>query len=324
MKRFAYVMFLVVIAPFLLAGCGLLPLSAAEKSYVEDCEKVQLNLEKYMKIQDEFYNAEYDDPRFGWQTWPESYAVTNAGEESRVSASRSVKSNFPWIYAIARDNLQSKTKKEFLAQDISSWSGGKLEQELLEGFYQLLAAGSSFNVTIDTLKRIDSDFYSLEFNNVFGTFAPSERFKNCDDALGLKEEESFESLASDYSFYGSTGVDLRSVLDVSIGLWGCETFGAGYVDYGKGWTNCASADFEDTYVYTPSTELTEEEKEILAEREADAEREALNPSGSSGYSNVTPLQLCGSLGAVVQTENYGQLTCKYVFINRVRALAWMR
>jgi hypothetical protein len=324
MKRRVYLALLAVIAPFVLVGCGLLPLSAAEKSYVEDCKKVQLNLDKYMKIQDQFYKAEYDDPRYGWQTWPESYAVTNAGEESRVSASRSVKSNFPWIYAIARDNLQSKTKKEFLAQDISSWSGGKLEQELLEGFYQLLAAGSSFNVTIDTLKRIDSDFYSLEFNNVFGTFAPSERFKNCDDALGLKEEESFESLASDYSFYGSTGVDLRSVLDVSIGLWGCETFGAGYVDYGKGWTNCANADFEDTYVYTPSTELTEEEKEILAEREADAEREALNPSGSSGYSNVTPLQLCSSLGAVVQTENYGQLTCKYVFINRVRALAWMR
>jgi hypothetical protein len=188
----------------------------------------------------------------------------------------------------------------------------------------LLAAGSSFNVTIDALKKIDSDFYDLEFNNVFGTFAPSERFNNCDDALGLKDEKSFDSLASDYSFYGSTGVDLRTVLDVSIGVWGCETFGAGFVEYGKGWASCANADFEDTYVYTPSTEPTQEELEILAEREADAEREAQNPSGSSGYSNVTPLQLCGSLGAVVQTENYGQLTCKYVFINRVRALAWMR
>ena len=311
---------LVVFVMFLLTGCRLLPLSAAEKSYVEDCKKVQLNLDKYMKIQDQFYNAEYDDPRFGWQTWPESYAVTNAGEESRISASRSVKSNFPWIYSIVRDNLQSKSKKEFLAQDISSWSGGKLEEELLQGFYQLLATGSSFNVTIDTLKRVDSDFYDLEFNNVFGTFAPSERFKNCDEALGLKDEESFDSLASDYSFYGSTGVDLRSVLDVSIALWGCETFGAGYVDYGKGWTNCANSDFEHTFSSTPSTELTEEEKQILAERERDSQ----DSSGSTVYSDVTPLQLCGSLGAVVQTENYGQLTCKYVLINRIRTLVWMR
>jgi len=314
------VLLLVVSVMLLLTGCSLLPLSAEEKSYVDDCKIVQQNLAKYMKIQDQFYNAEYDDPRFGWQTWPESYAVTNAGEESRISASRSVKTNFPWIYSIARDNLQSKSKKEFLAQDISSWSGGKLEEELLQGFYQLLATGSSFNVTIDTLKRVDSDFYDLEFNNVFGTFAPSERFKNCDEALGLKDEESFDSLASDYSFYGSTGVDLRSVLDVAIGLWGCETFGAGYVDYGKGWTNCANADFEHTFSSTPSTELTEEEKQILAERERDSQ----DSSGSSGYSNVTPWQLCSSPGAVVQTESYGQLTCKYVFLNRIRTLAWVR
>jgi hypothetical protein len=311
---------LVVFVMFLLTGCSLFPLSAEEKSYVEDCKKVQLNLDKYMKIQDQFYNAEYDDPRFGWQSWPDSYAVTNAGEESRVSASRSLKTNFPWIYSIARDNLQSKSKKEFLAQDISSWSDGKLEQELLQGFYQLLATGSSFKVTIDTLKSVDSDFYSLEFNNVFGTFAPSERFKNCDEALGLNDEESFDSLASDYGFYGLTGVDLRSVLDVSIAIWGCETFGAGYVDYGKGWTNCANSDFEYTFSPTPSDELTEEEKEILAERERDSQ----DSSGSTVYSDVTPLQLCGSLGAVVQTENYGQLTCKYVLINRLRTLAWMR
>ena len=57
---------------------------------------------------------------------------------------------------------------------------------------------------------------------------------------------------------------------------------------------------------------------------ADAEREAQNPSGSTGYSNVTPWQLCSSPGAVVQTESYGQLTCKYVFLNRIRTLAWAR
>jgi hypothetical protein len=67
-----------------------------------------------------------------------------------------------------------------------------------------------------------------------------------------------------------------------------------------------------------------EELEILAEREAAAERDSQGTSGSSGYSDVTPLQLCGSLGAVVQTESYGQLTCKYVLINRLRTLAWMR
>ena len=72
--------------------------------------------------------------------------------------------------------------------------------------------------------------------------------------------------------------------------------------------------------YTPSDELTEEEKQILAERERDSQES----SDSTGYSNVTPLQLCSSLGAVVQTENYGQLTCKYVLVNRIRTLVWIR
>lgn len=310
----------VVFIMFFLTGCSLLPLSAAEKSYVENCEKVQQNLDNYIQIQDNFDNAEYDDPRYEWQSWSGSYVVTNAGEESRLSASRSVKSNFPWIYALVQENLQSKSKKEFLAEEISTWSGDKLEEELFKGFYQLLVAGTSFNVTVDTLKKVDSDFYELEFNDVFGTFAPSERFKNCDDALGLKDDESFDSLDSDYGLYGYTGVDLREVMDISIGIWGCETFGSGYVDYGKGWANCANSDFEYTFTASPSDELTEEEKQILAERERDSQ----GSSGSSEYSNVTPLQLCSSLGAVVQTANYGQLTCKYVLINRLRTLAWMR
>jgi hypothetical protein len=313
-----------IITLFLLTGCGLLPLSAAEKSYVDDCKKVQLNLDKYMKLQDEFYNAKYDDSSFEWQFWPDSYVVSNAGEESRVSASRSVKSRFPWVYSLAQNHLQGKSKKEFLAQDVSSWSRGALEEKLFQGYFQLLATGSSFKITTDTLKKVDGDFYELDFNNVFGTFAPSERFKNCDDALGLKDEDSFDSLSYDYGLYGSNGVDLRTVLDVSIGIWGCETFGAGYVEYGKGWANCANADFEDTYVYTPSTELTEEEKAILAEREADADREARNPSSSGQNSNVRPGQICNNFGAIVQTENYGSLTCKLVWLNRVKAFVWMR
>ena len=85
---------------------------------------------------------------------------------------------------------------------------------------------------------------------------------------------------------------------------------------------CEAEDFEFTYSTTPS-EPTPEELEILEERRQDAERDAQNPSTPS-YSSASPLQLCGSLGAVVQTESYGELTCKYVWVNRVRALVWMR
>ena len=76
--------------------------------------------------------------------------------------------------------------------------------------------------------------------------------------------------------------------------------------------------------YVPSDEPTEEEKEILAEREADAEREAQNPSSSVQTSNVTPGQICSDIGQMVETKNYGSLTCKIVFLNRIKALVWMR
>jgi hypothetical protein len=88
-------------------------------------------------------------------------------------------------------------------------------------------------------------------------------------------------------------------------------------------TVCATKDFEDTFDYTQLNEPTPEELEILAEREQDAERESQNPTTPS-YSNASPLQLCSSLGAVVQTESYGQLTCGFMWVNRVRALVWMR
>ncbi len=321
MKRIAYFTIMVVMSSLVLVGCSLLPLSAEEKSYLEDCNKVKVNLNQYMKIQDKFYEAEYEDDRFGWQSWSGSYPVTNAGQDSRDSASKSIKSEFPWVYSISNSFLQNKSKEDFLAK---GWSSYELEATVYQAFFQMLAKGSDIKVTVDQLKMIDSNFYDLDFNNVFGLFTPSERFKNCDDALDLKDDESFDSLSSDYGLYGSKGVRLATVLDVSISIWGCETFGIGSVDYGKGWRKCAEEDFKDTYVYTPSTEPTEEEKEILAEREADAEREAQNPSSSVQTSNVTPGQICSDIGQMVETKNYGSLTCKIVFLNRIKALVWMR
>jgi hypothetical protein len=70
--------------------------------------------------------------------------------------------------------------------------------------------------------------------------------------------------------------------------------------------------------------MSDEERAILEERARDAEREAQNPSGSSETSNAKPLQGCTSLGQVVQTQSYGQLTCKLVLVNRIKAFVWMR
>lgn len=87
---------------------------------------------------------------------------------------------------------------------------------------------------------------------------------------------------------------------------------------------CDTEDFEYTFTDPSLSEPTPEELEILAEREAQAEREANQPSNSGGSSNVTPGQGCSSLGATVQTDSYGTLTCKLVILNRIKAFVWMR
>ena len=109
-------------------------------------------------------------------------------------------------------------------------------------------------------------------------------------------------------------IDLAGALQV---IRNCEVSGWHKSD------KCAKNDFKsgpDTY--TPSTEMTDEERAILEERRQAAENEAQTPSNQ--YSDVTPMQDCTSLGQVVQTESYGQLTCKLVLMNRIKAFVWMR
>ena len=320
MKKVSIVAFLSL---FLLSGCGLLPLSAAEQSYVDDCKKVQANFNDYIKIQDEIYNGDRDDPRYEWTVWAGgSYLVTNAGQASRDTASNFIKAKFPWIYSATENFFKNMSRAEFLEDSPKFWTFD-FESAVNQDFFRMLAAGTNFEITSDSLEKLQDEFYTIEVDKVFALYAPSDRFQNCDEALGLKDEESFDSLSNDYGL-SSKAANVGTVLEVSIGLWGCETFGVGYTEYGKGWDKCAKYDYVmDESDYPTSYEPTPEELEILEERRQEAERESQNPSTPS-YSSASPLQLCSSLGTVVQTESYGQLTCKYAFLNRVRALVWMR
>ena len=320
-----------ITAPFtlvltlLLTGCGLLPLSAEEQAYKDNCQIVYDNYKDYMAVQTEFYEAEYNDPGYDWGSWSGGYAITNAGKESRATAEVSLKSNFPWIQTIVDENFKNMSRKEFLTQDPDDWVEGELEYLMIERFFNEMAEGSTFTLTKKIMKLENPSWRNLSepgISDVFAAFTPSDRFKDCDAALGLEEETSMAQSWDDFGFVGITGVRLDSVLGVSIALWGCNKFGVGFVDYGRGWEKCAGSDF--TFTYTASTEPTEEEIAILEERRQDAEREAQNPPSSSTKSNVKPLQGCSSLGSVVQTDDYGQLTCKLVLMNRIRALVWMR
>jgi hypothetical protein len=129
--------------------------------------------------------------------------------------------------------------------------------------------------------------------------------KNVDYELQVTELYQDAQEAAGYSF------------DHLLGILLCERDGK--IDD----TKCDSEDFKDTYVAT-SNEPTAEELEILAEREQNSQSGNQGSSGSSGYSNVSAGQVCNSFGAVVITENYGELTCKFVVVGRLRTLLWMR
>ena len=96
----------------------------------------------------------------------------------------------------------------------------------------------------------------------------------------------------------------------------------------SGWhrdNKCPKVDYiSEPSDYTPSTEPSDEELAILAEREEAAEREAARPSDSVETSNAKPFQICGALGKLVQTESYGELQCRVIWTNRVKALIWMK
>ena len=145
MKKVSIVAFLSL---FLLSGCGLLPLSAAEQSYVDDCKKVQANFNDYIKIQDEIYNGDRNEPRYEWTVWAGgSYLVTNAGQASRETASNFITAKFPWIYSATENFFKNMSRAEFLEDSPKFWTFD-FESAVNEDFFRMLATGTNFERSV--------------------------------------------------------------------------------------------------------------------------------------------------------------------------------
>ena len=313
----------VLVLTIFLTGCSLLPLSADEKKYVDNCQIVYDNYQKYVNLQKKFYDADYGDLDYDWQFSRGNSVVSIDGQDTRNVTSAAIKRQFPWIKELVDGYFINITRKKFLEKDPSDYIDGELEELAIKAFYNEMAKGSNFDLSKTILKKSSEDYSYPGINPVFAKFSPSDRFKNCDEAIGLDEEVSMKKFWNEFNLRGDSGVSLYTVLDVSIGLWGCNKFGDGFADYGKGWQRCAGSDFDSSkYAAEASEIVTDEERAILEERAQAAEREAQEPSTAT--SNVSPGQVCSSLGSVVQTQSYGQLTCKFVWVNRIKALLWMR
>ena len=290
----------------LLTSCGA---SAEEKALKANCDKIFAHLQKIGERPEVFEDSDVADG--------DSVALL-LGEDSRNEAERKILAKFPFL-----DDIIVGREKGKQQIDLYYYAGSIfLIAEAIKGTDIEFPYTREQMLDISTQENGWSDVVDPLANKIFGDYMESEVYPGCVEIDQARKDENPDDYLSNFETgteFTRASSDYLDFAEFLQAIRDCEI---------SGWhvTNkCAKVDYvSKPWTYTPSDELTEEEKQILAEREADAEREALNPSGSSGYSNVTPLQLCSSLGAVVQTENYGQLTCKYVFINRVRALAWMR
>ena len=236
------------------------------------------------------------------------------GVESRKVAERKILAKFPFLDEIIVG--KEKGKQQI---DLYYYAGSIfLIAEALKGTDIEFPYSREEMLSIATQDEGWRDVVSPLASKIFGNYLEPEDPQGCTVFDDKRAEENPDGDSYDFN----TSVAFSRASDDYIDFAGflqairnCEV---------SGWhvTNkCEKVDYvSKPSTYVPSDELTEEEKQILAERERDSQES----SDSTGYSNVTPLQLCSSLGAVVQTENYGQLTCKYVLVNRIRTLVWMR
>lgn len=234
------------------------------------------------------------------------------GEETRQNNKKFIYQNFPFM-------------KDY---SIASIQSGEYQKGLNDS--QIQAAIHLFSSTPNPIVLTDEEKELIKTSDdpytevvepkvirVIGDAYSDEGCAGLDTANGLDDDFLADERRTVPALYENMQDAAKDSVGHLLGILLCERDGK--IDDEK----CDTEDFELTYTDPSTLPPTPEELEILAEREQDAEREAQNPSTPS-YSNASPLQLCSSLGAVVQTENYGQLTCGFMWVNRVRALVWMR
>ena len=286
----------------LLTSCGA---SEEEKALKANCDRIFANL-KEMGERPEIF--EYSDVADG-----DSIAL-RFGVETRKEIERKILAKFPFL-----DDIIVGREKGKQQIDLYYYAGTIfLIPEALKGTDIEFPYSREEMLTISTQEKGWRDVTSPLASKIFGNYLEPENPQGCTLIDNAREEENKADFLGNYNTsveFSRASDDYFDFAEFLQAIRNCEV---------SGWhmaNKCAKVDYvSKPSTYVPSDELTQEEIEILAERERDSQ----GSSGSTEYSNVTPWQLCGSLGAVVQTESYGQLTCKYVFLNRIRTLAWMR
>lgn len=234
------------------------------------------------------------------------------GDETRQNNKKFIYQNFPFM-------------KDY---SIASIQSGEYQKGLNDS--QIQAAIHFFSSTPNPIVLTDEDKELIKTSDdpyteiiepiVIRVIGDAYSDKGCaglDAANGLDDDFLGDERRTVSALYENMQEAADDSVEHLLGILLCERDGK--IDDEK----CDTEDFEIPYTDPSLLPPSPEELEILEERRQEADRESQNPSTPS-YSNVSPLQLCSSAGVVVQTESYGQLTCGFLWVNRVRTLVWMR
>ena len=283
-----------------LSACGSNP---EEVALAANCERILKNLKAINYQPEVFPDSDYSD---------EDSVSLLLGEETRNSAEKKILAKFPFLdeIIVGREKNKQQVDAYYYAGSIFLIKQALIGTDIefpysLEETKVIATKQSGWNAHVKPLaKKLFGDGNDLKEQQGCGLIDEKKEISNSDNYTRVA-----------FAHASDLYLDFASFLNA---IRNCRV---------SGWhegNKCAKKDYVDNSVYIPSDVMSDEERAILEERARDAEREAQNPSDSAETSNAKPLQGCNSLGQVVQTQSYGQLTCKLVLMNRIKAFVWRR
>lgn len=235
------------------------------------------------------------------------------GDQTRQSNKDFIYQNFPFMKNYSIEDMQS-----------GKYEKGINDSQIQAAIHVFASTPNPIVLTDEEIEQIEAssdpyaDVVEAKVIRILGNPYSDEGCAGLDAANGVEDDFLGDEIRTVEALYENMLEAAGDSTGHLLGILLCERDGK--IDGEK----CDTKDFEIDWSTSGPSQPTEEELEILAEREAQAERDAQAPSNSGVTSNVTPGQICTSLGAMVETENYGSLTCKFVWVGKIRALMWMR
>jgi hypothetical protein len=294
-------MSLVLISSFVLVGCGGTKVDAKLKA---DCDLIFENLQTIHKALVDL-DVKRDD----------IYIAVNLGEQSRLFEEKKILQKFPFmddIIVAEKKSVDNNSQNNFYAGTIF--------------LIEMAIKGTEVEFPYSREEMISISMEDAALNNIVeplatkifgsGNIYNEEEFQGCDvvDKIRVDENDgvsSWEYMTDD--IFAQASNEFWDIAGALQAIRNCKK---------SGWhrnQKCSKNDYvSEEEDYTPSTEMSDEERQILEERERAKENETIAPEQNS---YAVPGQRCVDPDRVVQTEDYGELICRMIFL---KGLVWVR